>query len=237
MKRALEEVIFAAASDEARPILTGVLAKFEGSKLTLAAADNYRIAVRTIDVLDPVEAASVVIPARALGELARILSDTDDPVELVLAQARNQVLFHLEGVDLVSRLIDGQFPNYQTVLPATHATRAELDREELLRAVRPAALIASSSANIVKLQVGGDDTGVTVTATADVGDYTGDVEASIEGDPTTIAFNARYLNDVLGNVQADRFALELNGPLSPGVFRPVGDDAYVHVVMPVRTTS
>ena len=154
MKRALEEVIFAAASDEARPILTGVLAKFEGSKLTLAAADNYRIAVRTIDILDPVEAASVVIPARALGELARILADTDDPVELVLAQARNQVLFHLEGVDLVSRLIDGQFPNYQQVLPATHATRAELDREELLRAVRPAALIASSSANIVKLPGG-----------------------------------------------------------------------------------
>ena len=237
LKQALEEVIFAAASDEARPILTGVLAKFEGSKLTLAAADNYRIAVRTIEVLDAVEAASVVIPARALGELARILSDTDDPVELVLAQARNQVLFHLEGIDLVSRLIDGQFPNYQTVLPATHATRAELDREELLRAVRPAALIASSSANIVKLQVGGDDGGVVVTATADVGDYTGDVEASIEGDATTIAFNARYLNDVLGNVQADRFALELNGPLSPGVFRPVGDDAYVHVVMPVRTTS
>ena len=214
-----------------------MLAKFEGSKLTLAAADNYRIAVRTIDVLDPVEAASVVIPARALAELARILSDTDDPVELVLAQARNQVLFHLEGIDLVSRLIDGQFPNYQTVLPATHSTRAELDREELLRAVRPAALIASSSANIVKLQVGGDDGGVVVTATADVGDYTGDVEATIEGDATTIAFNARYLNDVLGNVQADRFALELNGPLSPGVFRPVGDDAYVHVVMPVRTTS
>jgi DNA polymerase-3 subunit beta len=237
LRRALEEVIFAAASDEARPILTGVLAKFEGSKLTLAAADNYRIAVRTIEVLDPVEAASVVIPARALAELARILTDTDDPVELVLAQARNQVLFHLEGIDLVSRLIDGQFPNYQTVLPATHSTRAELDREELLRAVRPAALIASSSANIVKLQVGGDDTGVVVTATADVGDYTGDVEAAIEGDATTIAFNARYLNDVLGNVQADRFALELNGPLSPGVFRPVGDDAYVHVVMPVRTTS
>ena len=180
-----------------------------------------------------------MIPARALAELARILSDTDDPVELVLAQARNQVLFHLEGVDLVSRLIDGQFPNYQTVLPATHATRAELDREELLRAVRPAALIASSSANIVKLagRAATTEPASIVTATADVGDYTGDVEATIEGDATTIAFNARYLNDVLGNVQADRFALELNGPLSPGVFRPVGDDGYVHVVMPVRTTS
>jgi DNA polymerase-3 subunit beta len=236
LRRALAETAFAAASDEARPILTGVLAKFEGDQLTLAAADNYRIAVRTIDILDPVEAASVVIPARALNELSRILADTDDPVELVLAQAKNQVLFHLEGVDIVSRLIDGQFPNYQQVLPAAHTTRAEIDREELLRAVRPAALIASSSANIVKLQVGGD-AGVVVTATAEVGDYTGDVEATVEGDATTIAFNARYLNDVLSNVQADRFALELNGPLSPGVFKPVGDDAYVHVVMPVRTTS
>ena len=237
LRRALAETAFAAASDEARPILTGVLAKFEGDQLTLAAADNYRIAVRTIDILDPVEAASVVIPARALHELSRILADTDDPVELVLAPARNQVLFHLDGIDLVSRLIDGQFPNYQQVLPASHATRAEMDREELLRAVRPAALIASSSANIVKLQVGGDGAGVMVTATAEVGDYTGDVEATVEGDATTIAFNARYLADVLTNVKADQFALELNGPLSPGVFKPVGDDHYVHVVMPVRTTS
>ena len=151
LRRALAETIFAAASDEARPILTGVLAGFEGDRLTLAAADNYRIAVRTSTILDPVESSVVVIPARALAELARVLSDTDDPVELVLAQARNQVLFHVEGIDLVSRLIDGQFPNYQQVLPQSHATRAELEREELLRAVRPAALIASSSANIVKL--------------------------------------------------------------------------------------
>ena len=103
LKKALEETIFAAASDEARPILTGVLARFEGSRLTLAAADNYRIAVRTIDILDPVEAVSVVIPARALTELSRILADTEDAVELVLAQARNQVLFHLDGIDLVSQ--------------------------------------------------------------------------------------------------------------------------------------
>jgi len=237
LRRALAEIVFAAASDEARPILTGVLAKFEGDRLTLAAADNYRIAVRTIDILDPVEAVQVVIPAKALHELERLLADTDDPVELVLATARNQVLFHLDGIDLVSRLIDGQFPNYQQVLPASHASRGEFDREELLRAVRPAALIASSSANIVKLQVGGDGAGITVTAAAEVGDYAGEVEATVEGDPTTIAFNARYLNDVLSNVAADRFALELNGPLSPGVFRPVGDSTYVHVVMPVRTTS
>lgn len=238
LRRALAEVTFAAASDEARPILTGVLARFEGDRLTLAAADNYRIAVRTIPVLDAVPETSVVIPARALNELARIITDVDDPVEVILAGGRNQVLFHLEGVDLVSRLIDGQFPNYQQVLPQSHTTRAVLDREELLRAVRPAALIAHESANIVKLQVGGDgEAGITVSANAEVGDHVGAVEAAVEGDGTTIAFNARYLADVLTNVDADQFALELNGPLSPGVFRPIGDDQYVHVVMPVRTTS
>jgi DNA polymerase-3 subunit beta len=217
LRQALDETAFAAASDEARPILTGVLARFEGDQLTLAAADNYRIAVKRITVLDPVEETSVVIPARALHELARVLSDTDDPVSIVLAHSRNQLLFHVEGIDLVTRLIDGQYPNYQSVLPA---------------------LIAHESANIVKLGVGLDgDPGITVSANAEVGDHVGRVEAAVEGDGTTIAFNARFLADVLTNVDADQFALELNGPLSPGVFKPVGDDRYVHVVMPLRTTS
>ena len=238
LRRALEQTAFAAASDEARPILTGVLCRFEGESLTLAAADNYRIAVTTIAVLDSVADTSIVVPARALNELMRVLADTDDPVELVLAQARNQVLFHLEGVDIVSRLIDGQFPNYQSILPTSHTTRAIVDREELLRAVRPAALIAHESANIVKLQFDGDGaTGVIVSANAEIGDHVGQVEAAIEGDGTTIAFNARYLADVLTNVDAEQFAIELQGPLAPGVFKPVGDPGYVHVVMPVRTTS
>ena len=238
LRRALAETAFAAASDEARPILTGVLARFEGDQLTLAAADNYRIAVKTIAILDPVPETSVVVPARALNELARILADVDDPVEIVLAAGKNQILFHLDGIDLVSRLIDGQFPNYQQVVPTSHTTRAVLDREELLRAVRPAALIAHESANIVKLQVSSDgEPGITVSANAEVGDHVGEVEAAVEGDGTTIAFNARYLADVLTNVAAEQFALELNGPLSPGVFKPIGDDRYIHVVMPVRTTS
>jgi DNA polymerase-3 subunit beta len=238
LKQALEETAFAAATDEARPILTGVLCRFEGDSLTLAAADNYRIAVKTISILDPVGETSVVVPARALTELMRVLGDTDDPVDVVLAQARNQILFHLDGIDLVSRLIDGQFPNYQSVLPKAHTTRAVLDREELLRAVRPAALIAHESANIVKLQISSDgESGITVSANAEVGDHVGQVEAAVEGDGTTIAFNAKYLADVLEKVSAEQFALELQGPLAPGVFKPIGDDNYVHVVMPVRTTS
>jgi DNA polymerase-3 subunit beta len=238
LKQALAEVAFAAATDEARPILTGVLTRLEGDKVTLAAADNYRIAITTIPALDAVEETTVVVPARSYLELVRVLNDTDDPVDVILAPAKNQILFHVEGVDLVSRLIDGQFPNYQQVMPTTHATKAEVDREDLLTAVRLAAFIASSSANIVKLQVAPDGAPqITVAAAADVGDHLGAVDAVIEGDGTTIAFNARYLGDVLQNVDADRFVIELNGPLSPGVFRPADGRAYTHVVMPVRTTS
>ena len=238
LKRALSEIAFAAASDEARPILTGVLTRLEGDRITLAAADNYRIAITTIPGLDAVEETSVVVPARSYAELARVLVDTDDPIEIILSAQKSQVLFHVEGVDLVSRLIEGQFPNYQQVLPTSHATRVELDREDLLKAVRLAAYIASASANIVKLQIAPEGAPqVTVAAAADVGDHQGVVDATVEGDGTTIAFNAKYLGDVLQNVDADRFVMELNGPLSPGVFRPADGRDYTHVVMPVRTAS
>jgi len=238
LRQALNETTFAAASDEARPILTGVLCRFEGDQLTLAAADNYRIAVKTIDTLNPVEEKSLVVPARAYAELARILSDTDDPVDVVLAPAKNQVLFHADAIDLVTRLVDGQFPNYQQVLPTTHTTKATLDREELLKAVRLSALIASSSANVVKLALPGEGgTSVAMSAAAEIGENEGEVEAEVEGEPTTVAFNARYLTEALQNMVGERLALEFNGPLSPGVLRPVGDEDYVHVIMPVRTAS
>ena len=238
MRRALSEVAFAAASDEARPILTGVLTRFAGDRLTLAAADNYRIAVKSVPILDPVEESSIVVPARSYQELMRVLSDTDDPVELMLAQAKSQVLFHVEGTDLVSRLIDGQFPNYQQVLPTSHSSRGVVDREELLKAVRLSALIASSAANVVRLRLGDEGSGtITIAAAADVGDAEGEVEAALEGDPVNIAFNSRYLTEALQNVSVDQLALEFTGPLSPGVVRPIGDEDYVHVIMPVRTPS
>jgi DNA polymerase-3 subunit beta len=238
LRKALGEVAFAAASDEARPILTGVLTRFNGSKLTLAAADNYRIAVKTLDVMNAVEDTSIVVPARSYTELMRILTDTEEPVDVMLAQAKSQVIFHVDGTDLVSRLIDGQFPNYQQVLPTAHASRAVVEREDLLKAVRLSALIASSAANVVRLRVGENgSTGITIAAAADVGDAEGEVEATLEGDPVTIAFNARYLTEALQNLDGDQLALEFSGPLSPGVLKPTEDADYVHVIMPVRTPS
>jgi DNA polymerase III subunit beta len=237
-RQALGAVTFAAASDEARPILTGVLTRFAGDHVTLAAADNYRIAVKTLAALDSAEERIVVVPARSYVELARILTDTEDPLEIILAPTKNQVLFHAEGTELLSRLIDGQFPNYQQVLPTSHATRVVVDREEVLKAVRLSGLIAMQSSNVVKLAVQGDATAaLTISAAAEVGENEGEIDASVEGDAVTIAFNARYLEQALQNMSGDQIAFEFNGPLSPGVLRPIGDPDYIHVIMPVRTAS
>jgi DNA polymerase III subunit beta len=242
LREALGEVVFAAATDESRPILTGVLTKLAGDRMTLAAADNYRIAVRHLTVAQPVSAEiSIVVPGRSYAELMRILPDAEQQIEITITPNKSQVLFHVEGIDLVSRLIEGQFPNYEPVIPSGHSSRAVIDREAFLAGTRRASIFARDSANIVKIELGaedGDGNGVSITAhAADVGDNADSVDATIEGSPTSIAFNARYLIDVLSNLGSDEAALELSGPLAPGVIRGIGKDDYVHVIMPVRTAS
>ena len=240
LRDALGEVVFAAASDESRPILTGVLTKLAGDQMTLAAADNYRIAVRSLTTSRSVAPEmSIVVPARSYAELMRILPDAEQQIEITVTPNKSQVLFHVEGIDLVSRLIEGQFPNYEPVIPSGHTSRAVVDRESFLAGARRASIFARDSANIVKIELGGEaGDGVAITAhAADVGDNADTLEAAVEGQPTTIAFNARYLIDVLANLGADEAALELSGPLAPGVIRGIGKDDYVHVIMPVRTAS
>ena len=240
LRDALGEVVFAAASDESRPILTGVLTRLAGDTMTLAAADNYRIAVRSLTLATPVNPEmTIVVPARSYAELMRILPDAETSIEITVTPNKSQVLFHVEGIDLVSRLIEGQFPNYEPIIPTEHTSRAVIDREAFLAGARRASIFARDSANIVKVELGGEaGEGISITAhAADVGDAADALEATLEGQATTIAFNARYLIDVLANLGADEAALELSGPLAPGVIKGVGKDDYVHVIMPVRTAS
>ena len=182
---------------------------------------------------------TIVVPARSYAELMRILPDAEEAIEITVTPNKSQVLFHVAGIDLVSRLIEGQFPNYEPVIPTAHTSRAVLDRESFLAGARRASIFARDSANIVKIELGGEaGDGVAITAhAADVGDAADALEATLEGQSTTIAFNARYLVDVLSNLGAEEAALELSGPLAPGVIRGIGKDDYVHVIMPVRTAS
>lgn len=240
-RRMIEQVVLAAATDESRPILTGVLAKFEGNRLTLAAADGFRLSVRTAELPAEVEPASVIIPARALAELARIGTDEED-ITLVITPTRNQVLFHAPNVDLVSQLIEGNFPDYQQIIPKSSSTRTVLNTNSFLRACKTANIFARDAANIARLQIvpGGElaPGHVTIAATsAELGDNVGEIDASIEGDAVEIAFNVKYLIDVLSVMDSAQVVLETTTSSSPGVIKPVGDVDFVHVIMPMHVRS
>lgn len=240
-RRMIEQVVLAAATDESRPILTGVLAKFEGNQLTLAAADGFRLSVRTAELPVETEPASVIIPARALAELARISTD-EESITLIITPARNQVLFHAPNVDLVSQLIEGNFPDYHQIIPKSYSTRTVLNTNSFLRACKTANIFARDAANIVRLQIapGGElaPGHMTIAATsAELGDNVGEIDASTEGDEIEIAFNAKYLIDVLSVMDAAQVALETTTSSSPGVIKPVGDVDFVHVIMPMHVRS
>jgi DNA polymerase-3 subunit beta len=238
LRRMIGEVAFVATTDDSRPVLTGVLTTFEGDKATMAAADPYRLSVRTAPLLSRVEGKiEVIIPARSLQEVQRIIDDSEDPVEIFITPNGSQVIFHTQEADLVSRVIEGQFPNYRQVIPTGKAaTRIIVQREDLLQATRLASLFARDSANMLRFQVDPSaQPPLVISATAtEIGDNTAKVDATVDGQSTTFAFNSRFISDALGSVTAPEIALELGGPLAPGVIKIVGDDSYLHVVMPLR---
>ena len=239
LRVAIAQVVFAAATEETRPVLTGVHAEFEANRITLAAADGFRLAVHGMPAATSVtEKAAVIIPARSLNELNRLLGDQSEPVEVLVNAARSQVLFRLKSAEMVSQLIQGTFPNYAQLIPQSHTTRAVVDLREFTRATRTASIFARDGSGIVRLQMtpgeGAAAGKMTISARAEeVGDHLGEIDATVEGEAAKIAFNGRYLSDVLGVLRQDQVALETTSPSSPGVIRPVGVDNYVHVVMPM----
>ena len=243
LRTMINQVVFAAALDESRPILTGVLARFDKDQVTFAAADGFRLAVRTAPLIEPVSAPiSVIIPARALAELGRISGDQEEPVTINITPSKSQALFHLDSIDLVSQLIDGNFPDYNQIIPKKKETRSVVGTAELLKACKAANVFARESANIVKLTIEpGSELApghITVQATsAETGDNVGEMDATVDGVPIQIAFNVKYLIDFLSVASAAQVALEVTTPSSPGKFTPVGDETFLCVVMPMHIGS
>ncbi len=239
LRTAIAQVEFAAATDDTRPVLTGVHTLLENGSLTLAAADGFRLAVHRLSVEEaPGERIEVIVPARAMRELHRLLADEEDPVLFTVNEARSQALFRLRNVEMVAQLVQGTFPNYSQLIPQEHRTRAVLDLKEFLQETRRAAIFARDGSNIVRLQIepaeGGGPGRLVVWARAEeLGEHRGELDALVEGEPAKIAFNAKYLQDVLQVLDCSQVALETTSPTSPGVFRPVGLENYVHVVMPM----
>lgn len=239
LRETIDQVAFAAATDDSRPVLAGVLIRLKGQEATFAATDGFRLAKRTIALPEPIASPQeFIVPARALSELSRILGDAEGEVEITVTPSGGQVLFHTESTDLVSRLIDGKFPDFERIIPTSHATRSVFDTQEMLKAVKLASFFANASQSIVKctLESGGEiGPGKLIISAnaAEVGDNKGLVDGMIHGEGGQIALNVKFLADAISAIKTPQIALETQTQQNPAVFKPVGADGYVHIVMPM----
>ena len=238
-KEMIQQVAFAASMDEARPVLQGVKMEVADNTLTLAATDGFRISVRKELLTNPIKQAfSIIIPARALTELARIAGENDKVVSMMVPAGRGQVIFHLTDAELVSQLIDGNFPDYRAIIPKSFKTRTVVSTAAFLKACRQAEIIAREGNNVIRLNVLPDEGNIghveINSQTEETGKSDIQIEATIEGGAILIAFNVKFLREVLDVMHTPNIALETNTNNAPGVVRPVGDDDYVHVIMPMH---
>ncbi|MDD4876173.1 MAG: DNA polymerase III subunit beta [Dehalococcoidales bacterium] len=239
LRQGISQVVFAAASEDSRPVLTGIYAEFEGDLLTLAAADGFRLAVYKLPLISPVnQKIEVVIPARTLVELNRLMANQEEPVEITINPDKSQALFRFKNIQLVSQLVQGTFPQYAQLIPQSYNTRIVVDITQLLRATKTAFIFASDGGGIVRfVTTPGQELKpgkITVSARSEeIGDDSGEIDAIVDGEEAKIAFNGKYLIDVLSVLRETQVALETTNPSSPGVIRPVGVDNYLHVIMPM----
>ncbi len=239
-KEMIQQVVFAASVDEARPVLMGVLVTVDKDTITMAAADGFRLSVRKATLSQPVpQPVTVIIPGRALGELARVAADGEEMIAMVLPKGRGQVIFRVKDVELVSQLIDGTFPDFQQIIPRAYKSRTLLSTQALLKACKQAEIFAREGSNVARLNIKSgaelEPGSVEIFAQSEeTGSNETVVAATIEGIGLLIAFNVKYLREVLEVVKTPNIALETSAPNAPGMIRPVGDDNFMHVIMPMH---
>jgi DNA polymerase-3 subunit beta len=227
---ALRQVVRAASTDEARPILTGVLLTAENGGLRMVATDSYRLAVRDLadhQVLGADQ--KVLVPGRALSELQRLVGGGE---ELTMRLGDRDATFEVGETRLSTRLIEGEFPNYRQLIPASHPNTLTVEREPLLEAIRRVKILAKD-ATPVRLQMGGDTLRLTAI-TQDVGNASEELDATYEGTELTVAFNPEYFASGVEACSSDSITLSTLDSLKPAVVRGVGNDDYLYLLMPVR---
>jgi DNA polymerase-3 subunit beta len=237
----IHQVAFAASSDEARPVLMGVLVQVDGDKLTMAAADGFRLSVRKAVLSTPSPAPiSAIVPAQALKELARVATDSEEPIYMVLPKGRGQVVFRVKDVEVVSQLIDGTFPDFQQIIPRSYKSRTLVSTSSLLKACKQAEIFAREGSNVARLNIKSaqsemQPSEVEISATSEeTGKNETIVEATVDGSGLLIAFNVKFLREALEVIRTPNVALETSAPNAPGVVKPVGDDQFLHVIMPMH---
>jgi DNA polymerase-3 subunit beta len=240
MRDMINQTVFASAKEDNRPILTGLYTHFEGNTMTIAAADGYRLAVRTAKIEENfAKPRTLVIPAKTMAELARIIGDEDKEVGITLPGERDLALFYYESTVISTQLLEGKFPDFGALIPKSYSTAMTVYTTDLLRACKRAEIFARDSNHSARIFVkpakGPSEPGevMIVGKSAERGDNEGSLDAAVEGEGLEVAFNIRYLIDVLNVIPDERVVLESNGSAHPGVIRPENSNDFICVVMPM----
>lgn len=234
---AISQIVVAASLDENRPVLAGVYFYINDDQLVLAATDSFRLAERRLNLKDkPNKELSVIIPTRTIQELIRIVNDATGDVQMFIDE--NQVMFKVDSIELTSRLIEGQFPNYQQIIPEKVETTAIVDNAEFSRITKVASLFARENAGSIRLEIQAEGQVTISSSTAQVGENNSTAECEVRGDDGEISLNSRYLSEALGTIKSKRVDFSISGKLNPCVIRPEEepkDGSYLHIIMPLRT--
>lgn len=233
-RKALSQVLFAAAVDDSRPILTGILMHFKGNSLILAGVDGFRLSEKKLNLKEDVgEELRLVVPTKALQEVVRLVGDEEEASLQVLK--KNQIVFVKNDIEIYSRLLEGQFPNYTSIIPVSYNTSVKMNTQELKEAVRVSSLFARTSGGNIKFSFNSSDNLIALLSTAaEIGENEVKIEAPVEGDNLEIAFNSRFLSDFLSNFSDEEVIFEAASGSTPGVFKSPSDPNFLHLIMPMR---
>lgn len=231
-KEALSQIVFACSLDDNRPSLSGILFSLEDNILSLVATDSYRLAEKKIVLANSnKDSFKIIIPQKSILELVRILPE-EDSVEIIIGE--NQLQFNFSSTELASRLIEGTYPAYQEIIPQNIETKVEINKEEFANAIKIASIFARESANNIKIAVKKDGYLYVSAVSPHLGDNQSKIEAGVNGPDLEIAFNAKFLLDFLAAIKDERIIMELVGPFSPALFKPIKTKNYLYIIMPLK---
>jgi len=233
----ISQIAFSAALDDIRPVLTAILCQFTNDNLTFVATDGFRLSFKTIKLVNPLnlkadQTITFLIPAKSLIEVTK-LAKNNQKIKIGLTSDEHQVVFVLDDVEIISRLIEGDYPDYQKIIPESFSTKVFLNKDEFLQAVKIASVFAKESANVVKLNIKANSLELSANA-PQIGQNKASVDSKTEGENIEIAFNYKFLVDFLTNCKSPEITIELNDSLSPACFQDQSDPSFTHIIMPVR---
>mgnify|MGYP000897114052 CR=1 FL=1 len=232
-KNMIRQTIFATSQDESRPVLTGILLEIEENNLSLVALDGYRLALRK-GKLEANGDNKIIIPSKTLYEINRIIHQDEESLEMTVT--KNHVLFTMDNIKIVSRLLEGEFINYKQILPKNYKTNIKVKTQDLLNSIERAALVAREGRNnLIKLNI--EDNMIVIRSNSELGTVYEEVFIESQGDSLEIAFNSRYLIDALRVIDEEEIFLEFTTNLSPGIIKPISNHNYIYLVLPVRLSA